>query len=93
LSGHWVHYASDGAQAVHLARSLRPDVVFLDIRMPHLNGYEVCHELRQSAGLESMKIFALSAEHGEAHERRCQQERFDAQLSKPLDIAKLTDLL
>jgi CheY-like chemotaxis protein len=93
LSGHSIHYASDGAEAVRLAKKLRPDVVFLDIRMPVMNGYDACHQLRQCHELDSTRIFALTAERGADHESRCLRERFDAQLAKPLDIAKLTTLL
>jgi CheY-like chemotaxis protein len=93
LAGHSVHVCGDGRDALRMARELRPDVVFLDIEMPGLNGYAVCHELRSSDGFEQTRVYALSGLVGPAHERRCQQEGFNGQLVKPLDISALDRLM
>src|SRR5687768_7174876 len=45
-SGHEVHLARDGKDAMQAAREYRPELIFLDIAMPELNGYEVCRRLR-----------------------------------------------
>jgi DNA-binding NarL/FixJ family response regulator len=50
--------ASDGREAVDLARELRPDVVIMDVGMPQLNGIEATKELIQA--LPSTKVLALS---------------------------------
>ena len=47
LGGHETHMAHDGVEAIEAAERLRPDVVLLDIGLPRLNGYEVCHRLRE----------------------------------------------
>jgi CheY-like chemotaxis protein len=93
LAGHSVHVCGDGRDALRLARELRPDVVFLDIEMPGLSGYAVCHELRSIDGFEQTRVYALSGLTGSAHERRCQQEGFNGQLVKPLDISALDRLM
>jgi CheY-like chemotaxis protein len=93
LAGHSVHVCGDGRDALRMARELRPDVVFLDIEMPGLSGYAVCHELRSLDGFEQTRVYALSGLFGPAHERRCQQEGFNGQLVKPLDISALDRLM
>jgi len=93
LAGHSVHVCGDGRDALRMARELRPDVVFLDIEMPGLSGYAVCHELRSIDGFEQTRVYALSGLTGPAHERRCQQEGFNGQLVKPLDISALDRLM
>src|ERR1700760_3775757 len=45
-SGHEVPVAHDGKDAMLAARQYRPELIFLDIAMPELNGYEVCRRLR-----------------------------------------------
>jgi CheY-like chemotaxis protein len=93
LAGHSVHVCGDGVDALRMAREFHPDVVFLDIEMPGLNGYAVCSQLRATGGFEQTKVYALSGLSGPAHESRCQREGFNGQLVKPLDIAALDRLM
>ena len=46
-SGHEVHEASDGLEAISQARTLRPDLIILDIHMPGLDGFGVIEQLRR----------------------------------------------
>jgi CheY-like chemotaxis protein len=93
LAGHSVHVCGDGKEAIRMACELRPDVVFLDIEMPGLDGYAVCGQLRAIDGFEQTRVYALSGLTGPAHERRCRQEGFNGQLRKPLDICALDRLV
>jgi DNA-binding NarL/FixJ family response regulator len=52
--------ASDGAEAVTLARSHRPDVVLMDIRMPTLDGIEATRQIAGVAGLEQVRVLILT---------------------------------
>ena len=92
LAGHEVHTCGDGKAALRIASECHPDVVFLDIEMPGLDGYSVCHELR-SRGFEQTRVYALSGLTGAAHEKRCRQEGFTGQFVKPLEIAALDRLM
>jgi CheY-like chemotaxis protein len=67
-AGHEVRTAADGPEALIVARDFHPDVVFLDIGMPRLDGYEVCRQLRRSPAFEHAHIFALSGRSGSDHE-------------------------
>ena len=66
LDGHAVTVARDGASALQRWHDLEPDLVVLDVMMPHTDGYSVCREAR-AAGLSAPVLF-LSAK-GEPHER------------------------
>lgn len=93
LAGHEVHVCGDGDNALRIAREWHPDVVLLDIEMPGLDGYAVCHHLRSLDGFEQTRVYAVSGLTGTAHERRCRQEGFNGQFVKPLEIAALDRLV
>jgi two-component system, chemotaxis family, CheB/CheR fusion protein len=93
LAGHEVYICGDGLNAVRIARECHPDVVFLDIEMPGLDGYAVCHQLRSLEGFDQTRVYALSGLSGPAHERRCRQEGFSGQFVKPLEISALDRLM
>jgi CheY-like chemotaxis protein len=93
LAGHEVHVCGDGADALRIARECHPDVVFLDIEMPGLDGYAVCHRLRSLGGFEQTRVYAVSGLTGTAHEQRCRQEGFNGQFVKPLEVSALDRLV
>ena len=59
--GFAVCIANDGQEALDKVRSESPDLVLLDVMMPHKNGYEVCQEIRADAGLQGTRILMLTA--------------------------------
>jgi DNA-binding response OmpR family regulator len=60
LDGYRVEVASDGEMAVEMARREPPDIIFLDIRLPKLDGLGVLHALRASAKTRKVRIVILS---------------------------------
>jgi CheY-like chemotaxis protein len=85
MAGHTVRTAKDGEEALAVAETFEPDVIFLDIEMPKADGYVTCQILRKMDGLEKTRIYAVSGVTGVAHERRCGEAGFDGQISKPAD--------
>ena len=81
--------AQDGVQALEVARAELPDLVFLDVQMPQLNGFEVCRRLRQEPGLERAKIVMLTAAAQEADRMRGKAAGADEYLTKPFSPLKL----
>lgn len=59
--GFKVKTVSDSGKAIRVAKSFHPDLIILDIMMPHPNGIEICRYLRNSRGFEDTYIFFLTA--------------------------------
>jgi len=91
--GHEVHAALNGKDAVQAARQYRPELIFLDIAMPELNGYEVCRRLRAMPEFVDARIYAMTAFTGEPHETRRSEAGFTGQLTKPIDPKALEALV
>jgi signal transduction histidine kinase/DNA-binding response OmpR family regulator len=90
LSGHDVRVCHDGPAGLMIADEFRPELVFLDIGLPGLDGYEVARRLR--ARTERMVLIALTGYGQEEDVRRSRQAGFDRHLVKPADLASLAAL-
>jgi CheY-like chemotaxis protein len=64
--GHDVISASNGVEALDLARKSAPDLFLLDVRMPRLSGYEVCQQIKADPDLSHLPVVFLSAKGQEA---------------------------
>jgi signal transduction histidine kinase/ActR/RegA family two-component response regulator len=93
IGGHSTRVASDGPHALDAAASFQPEVVFLDIGMPGMNGYEVARALRLLPGLRHAVIVALTGWGTEADRSRSREAGFDLHLTKPADMATVEHLL
>jgi CheY-like chemotaxis protein len=60
LDGYRVDVASDGEMAVEMARHELPDIIFLDIRLPKLDGYAVLQALRANAKTRDVRVVIMS---------------------------------
>jgi CheY-like chemotaxis protein len=76
--------ATNGADGVRLALEHRPDLVLLDIRMPHMDGYEVVTRLKE-AGLDGMRIVAVTASAMVGDREQIVAAGFDGYIQKPID--------
>nr|WP_307722962.1 response regulator transcription factor [Gandjariella thermophila] len=61
-AGHEVRLAGNGEEALHLAETIRPDLVVLDLMLPGLDGLEVCRRLRESSAVPVVMLTALGEE-------------------------------
>lgn len=91
--GHHVRMAFDGATALEEARRHRPDVVFLDIAMPKMDGYEIARRLRAGKDLSSCVLVALTGFGQESDRQLAREAGFDHHLVKPIDVEKVRKLL
>ena len=89
--GHSVETVTDGPSAIEAARRLRPDVIFLDIRMPGMDGVEVARLLK-AEGL-GVHIVAATAYPSELQQQRTAAAGFSAHVIKPVEAASIEKLL
>jgi PAS domain S-box-containing protein len=91
--GHEVRIAGDGQQGIELARAFRPHVVFLDIGMPRMNGYEAARSIRQQDWGDDVVLVALTGWGQEEDVQRTREAGFDHHLVKPTNGDTLLALL
>jgi CheY-like chemotaxis protein len=92
-AGYEVLTANNGADGLSIAKTFSPEIIFLDIGMPDMSGYEVCRTLRASIAFCDTRIYALSGFSGADHDTRCSEAGFTGQLTKPLDLTVIQSLL
>jgi CheY-like chemotaxis protein len=85
--------AHDTASGLQAVQDNPPDVVFLDIGMPGVNGYEACRRLRQWPSQKPMLIVAVTGWGQSQDKQRALDAGFDAHLTKPADLEALAHLL
>jgi len=93
LNGHEVHRAQDGAAALQAAMRHRPEVIFLDIGMPQMDGYEVARRIRAHEWGKELLLIAVTGWGQESDRQRSFAAGFDFHLVKPVDLEKLNQLL
>lgn len=84
-----VFEANDGFRAGTLVATLKPDVVILDLRMPGMDGYEVCQLIKSQEATKHTQVIAMTAYPTDENEKRIKQCGAKVCLSKPLDIKQL----
>ena len=83
---------SDGETALDVVRTQRPGLVFLDVMMPKLNGFEVCRAIKQDPALAGTTVVMLTAK-GQAYDREeGLASGADRYLTKPFDPDELLDV-
>jgi signal transduction histidine kinase len=91
--GYEVREVHDGAAAVAAVAEFRPQLAFLDIGMPGLNGYQACRQIRALPGVGGIRLVALTG-WGQAEDRYAAREAgFDKHLVKPLEPSELAAVL
>jgi signal transduction histidine kinase/DNA-binding response OmpR family regulator len=93
LSGHEVHSAKDGLQALQAATQFRPEVVLLDIGLPLMDGYEVARRLRQMPQMAGTLLIALTGYGQQGDRERGKDAGFDGHMLKPVDPHALAKMI
>ena len=81
--------ANDGYSAGEIVALSKPDVVILDLRMPGIDGFEVCRRIKSREETKDISIIAITAHPSDEAQRRILEAGATAYLAKPLDIEAL----
>ena len=91
--GHEVKVASDGNQAIDLARETRPDLIIMDINMPQMNGYEATSRIKETDDLKEVPVLFLSGQAAEEDGGRAFCSGGLTFIRKPFSNWQITDLV
>jgi len=81
--------AKDGAEALRKVKDLRPDILFLDIMMPEINGYDVCRTIKADPQLKDTYIIMLTAKGQVAEQERGKDAGANEYIVKPFSPMEL----
>ena len=83
--GYACSVASDGKMALDLIKREKPDLVFLDISMPRMNGYQVCREIRRDPELRNIYVIMLTAMGQDIDQKATLEAGADEYMLKPFN--------
>jgi len=96
-AGYEIKVATNGQEALDLARSFRPDLVLLDVMVPIKSGYEVCQQLKSEPATRDIKVVMVSAKGRDVEVAKALELGADAYITKPFStrelVAKVRDML
>ena len=81
----------DGRDAVARARGFMPDMIVMDIQLPHVTGFELITQIKADADLKTIPIMAVTAYAGREDEDRIRAAGADAYVSKPISLSRFVD--
>ncbi len=90
-AGYAVTTASDGQSALKAILNTQPDLVVLDIMLPEVHGYSVCHQIKSNDILKTIKVLMLSAKAFPADRRQAEEVGADGFMSKPVNASELLE--
>lgn len=93
MHGHTVRTAADGEEAFDQARTFEPDVIFMDLGMPRLDGIEAARRIRALPQCSHARIVALTGWGQDADRQRTHEAGMDHHLTKPVSLEALRRLL
>jgi CheY-like chemotaxis protein len=91
--GYTVHKATNGREAVDLARGNHPDLILMDMMMPVVSGYEAVTELKADAATKDIVIVGLSAKAMATDMERATEVGIDGYITKPFRIAQVLSVV
>ena len=81
----------DGREAVERARAFAPDLIVMDIQMPHISGLELIEQLKGDAALKVIPIMAVTAYAAKGDEERIRDAGAEGYVSKPISVMRFVE--
>ncbi len=91
FAGHEVVTATNGEEAVQVAKKETPDLIILDVRMPRMTGYDACRAIKSDPALNAVPVIFLSAKGQESEIQDGMNAGAEEYLLKPFAPDQLTD--
>ncbi len=91
--GNQVHVTYGGTQALDVATAFRPDLMFVDLLMPDMDGCSLVKRIRQTPAFAHTKIVAITGQKDNEHKARAMKAGFDAYLVKPATLDEIKQVL
>jgi len=89
--------ATNGLDALEIIKSEKPELVFLDVMMPKMNGFDVCNTVKKELGMNDIYIVMLTAKGQEFDKQKGKEVGADIYMTKPFNpdeiIAKTAEIL
>ena len=86
-----VTLVTDGAEVLRQAQAVKPDLILLDLHMPHVNGFEVCAQLKGDAGLCDIPVIFITADALKKSNAQC--TGCVDYITKPFDILAVKSIV
>jgi two-component system, OmpR family, alkaline phosphatase synthesis response regulator PhoP len=83
--------ASNGAEALEVIQAQKPNLVFLDVMMPKMNGFEVCQAVKQDVNIQDVYIIMLTAKGQEFDQQKGKEVGADLYMTKPFDPDEIVE--
>ena len=91
--GHDAEGVTDAREGIERATLFAPDVIIMDIQMPHITGLELIEAIRRDVILRRIPIMAVTAYAGKGDEERIREAGADAYVSKPISLMKFVGVV
>jgi two-component system, cell cycle response regulator DivK len=91
--GHEVEPIRDAREAIDRAQAFRPDIIVMDIQMPHITGLELIEQIRLDLTLRRTPVMAVTAYAGKGDEERIKEAGADAYVSKPITLMQFMETI
>jgi two-component system, cell cycle response regulator DivK len=91
VHGYEAEPVRDGREAVERARAFAPDLVIMDIQMPHISGLEIIEQLKGDETLRTIPIMAVTAYAAKGDEDRIRDAGAEGYVSKPISVIRFVE--
>ena len=93
LENYDVHTVSDGAQALEFLGRSMPELILLDLKMPHVDGLALLAEIKENESWRDIPVIVLTAAVDSATKAKAKEQNIQAYLTKPFDLENLLNTI